>query len=849
MTASPHDEPPGARGEVIGRPENDLTRRLEALWGEGSIPQVSEIIRQESGLAPAQIAEALRVDQRNRWMMGEPTPVASYLNDFPCLHADPEAVLDLIWSEYLIREALGDSPELERYARDYPQYASLLHRQFEVHRWVEQADNTPQPAGHSSGPSDPTPPNRPLPAAQPRGHLSTNSDTPSFRLPGYDVLGVIGQGGMGIVYKARQVSLDRIVALKVLSPAFAIPERLARFRNEAAIVAKLSNIHIVSIYDVIVADCGPVLVMPYVEGRDLAQILADRGVVRRGETSEGRHPSSTLADREFTGFILAILDQLVAAVAAIHRLSILHRDIKPSNVLVDGQGRAWLADFGLARLADGPAHTGLGTLLGTPGYMSPEQWCGAGDIDGRADLFGLGATLYEALTLGLPYGRRPITSHAQRPARISAGRPWLSADADAVVFKALELDRADRYTTADELERDWRRFRSGLLPEARRAGIVRRLIRRARRHPWGTSNLLIGVALLGALGLGLWRTPTSAKPDPAAPRQVKLETRPPGARAILVPLDPDDGLPHPERAIETPKATRTPLAIRVPPGDYFVEVELPDGRFHQVYRHIPEPGGIRPGSYLHQRWMEEDGSGAIVVPTIEIPPRGIEAGMTTFGESVSSVYGGQTPGEIRPVKVAAFHLDTTEVTVAQYGRFQALPPEISRRDPRPTDAVCYVTFDAAMDCAEKMGKRLPNELEYLAAATAYGSQKYPWGKEPGPLYEDPWDFGSAGQPAFDHTSTTPPVFGLCTNVEEWNVSWITSDPRVFRDILPPDFREGRGVRGGPFNLVERKIVDDKSELGPQFRHSIDRRRSYPGLGFRCARSVKPLFLRPLSSGG
>jgi serine/threonine protein kinase len=130
-----------------------------------------------------------------------------------------------------------------------------------------------------------------------------------------------------------------------------------------------------------------------------------------------------------------VLDQVVEAVAVLHRAGVLHRDVKPSNVLVDGRGHVQISDFGLARLGEEAALTSPGHELGTPGFMSPEQWAGKLDVDARADLFGLGATLYQALTLEAPFGKARLTTDDPPPAPITALQPLLPADFDAVVSK------------------------------------------------------------------------------------------------------------------------------------------------------------------------------------------------------------------------------------------------------------------------------------------------------------------------------------------------------------------------------------------------------------------------------
>src|SRR5207253_3253238 len=199
----------------------------------------------------------------------------------------------------------------------------------------------------------------------------------------------------------------------------------------------------------------------------------------------------TLDDRAYLGKMLPLLDQVVDAVTAIHQAQVLHRDIKPSNVLVDQQGEAWLSDFGLARLEKVGAGTSPGVAVGTRGYMSPEQTRGE-EIDARADLFALGVTIYQALTLHLPYPREVTPESPEPPSR---SQPLLAGDFDAVLLKVLAADRDKRYGSSVEFRDDWRSVRQGLLPKAVPAGPVQRLARRVRRHPWTVAAGVAAVAL------------------------------------------------------------------------------------------------------------------------------------------------------------------------------------------------------------------------------------------------------------------------------------------------------------------------------------------------------------------
>jgi serine/threonine protein kinase len=655
-------------------------------------------------------------------------------------------------------------------------------------------------------------------------------------IPGFELGGILGRGGMGIVYRARQLSLQREVALKVLPPALAAdPHRLERFRNEAAVAASLIDSHILPVYDVQEIQGAPILVMPLIEGADLAKIIRDRLSIRMGQPLAEPHPWAVLDDRHYLEHVLPLLDQMVDAVAVIHEAGVLHRDLKPSNVLVDGHGNLWLTDFGLARLELQGVGTLPGQAMGTPGYMPPEQARGDEDIDFRADLFSLGATLYKVLTLEMPYGERCEKGGSITPIAPSKLQPLLSKDFDAVLLKALEWPREQRYFSSREFQQDWRRVRQGLLPRARRLGRIKRLARWTRRHFKETAALIMIALLLGVVGFFM-----SRPNDATVYRTVNLTTEPEGARVCLVPLDQETGFPKPEETIY-PKITR----FKVPVGEYLVTAKWPDGRFHEVYRFVPRPNEIREG-YTHGIGTEKT-DGTVDLPKIVIPPMDVWDDMVRFPGGPFKMGSNQLHSlPEHDVTIDAFYLDITEVTVKNYREQKELPEKFKNNPPPDNYPVTMVTFDHALDYAERVGKRLPTEAEYEFAATNGGKTVFPWGDNAAMIVA--WPFGPVGQPLFDRTMTDPPVYGLYSNVLEWTFSRPFPYPgappatiEFYRSIR----EDARVVRGGHSDIAEGKLPANLTFLrrGPRQRPAYVHSIANPAIGFRCAISVEPRFLK------
>ena len=323
----------------------------------------------------------------------------------------------------------------------------------------------------------------------------------------------VGRGGMGVVYEAVQVSLDRRVALKVLPNAAVLsPRHLRRFQVEAQAAASLHHPHIVPVFATGSADGIPFYAMQFIDGCDLARILrelrdgGDTDIPRAADLETSSLASFSSLDCSFAVSAAKIARQAALALEHAHSNDVLHRDIKPSNLLIDETGQLWITDFGLARIRGNLDLTNTGDALGTPRYMSPEQaQTTRTPLDGRTDIYSVGATLYELLTLRpafpgddrLDVLRRIIEQEPTPPRKIN---PTIPVDLETIVLKAMAKARADRYATAADLAADLGRFLDNRPISARRANLVDRAAKWTRRH----RRLVAGTAawmFLLALGL------------------------------------------------------------------------------------------------------------------------------------------------------------------------------------------------------------------------------------------------------------------------------------------------------------------------------------------------------------
>ncbi len=319
-------------------------------------------------------------------------------------------------------------------------------------------------------------------------HIPPTEMPPPDRFGDYELIAEVARGGMGVVYRARQVTLGRVVALKmILAGRLANADDVARFRAEAEAAARLQHPNIVAIFDVGEVEGQQFFTMEFIEGVSLARKLA-------GGPLPGRLAATYLR-------------KIAQAVHHAHRQGVLHRDLKPSNILLDLADEPHVTDFGLAkRLGGDSGQTRTGTVLGTPSYMSPEQAQGRRDIGPASDIYSLGAILYELLTGRPPFqadtpldtAMQVIHNEAAPPRLLN---PQIDHDLETICLKCLQKDPAQRYESAEALAADLQRYLDGDTISARSFNVLDRIARSLERsqhdlHFSAWSGMLLWMACI-----------------------------------------------------------------------------------------------------------------------------------------------------------------------------------------------------------------------------------------------------------------------------------------------------------------------------------------------------------------
>jgi serine/threonine-protein kinase len=425
----------------------------------------------------APLASALVIDRacarfEQAWRSGQALRIEALLEEFAGTAADRSRLFaELLALELELRFGAGECPSIETYLRQFPDLGDIVERAFEDATAAVGAE--PSRRGEAGSPA-------------PR------------RFGDYELLGELARGGMGVVYRARQVSLDRVVALKmILSGQFASEAEIRRFRLEAGAAAHLDHPNIVPIFEV---------------GRHQGHAFFSMKLITGGNLS--RHLGHYLHDPQATARMMATVARTIDHA---HRKGMVHRDLKPTNILIDESGQPLIADFGLVKRAGaGSSLTSSGVLLGTPGYMAPEQVSGD-EASPSADIYSLGAILYQCLTGRPPFRGGTVAEtlaqvleHDPVPPRKL--RPSIPRELEYICLKCLEKVPAKRYRSAAALAADLERFLQGEEVHVGQVSLASRLARWARSDPEFACRL-VGQGLL----LGLTQVNFLIIPNPDVP--------------------------------------------------------------------------------------------------------------------------------------------------------------------------------------------------------------------------------------------------------------------------------------------------------------------------------------------
>ena len=463
----------------------------------------------------------------DRWGRGERVPSEDFLGRWEG-PVGLDEIMEVIYTEYLIREEAREDP-LGDLAGRFPEQADRLRRQVAMHRSLEFGTDGGDPAGFGDGP------------VVPGAASEERWPTPL----GYVIRRILGRGGMGVVYEALQVRLNRVVALKMIrAGVHASAEDRSRFVAEAEAIARLRHPNIVQIHALGDCEGQPYFEMEYVDGGSLAD--------RLDGTPRPPRDASTL------------VETTARAIHEAHRRGVVHRDLKPSNILLMADGSPKIVDFGLAKLIGSDSGlTRTDSVLGSPAYMAPEQATGqAARVGPAADVYALGAIFYEMLT-----GRQPFVAgtaletleqvRGAEPIPPSRFRPSLPRDLETICLRCLAKDPARRFATAEALADDLGRWARGEPILTRPTGLMERAYRWSGRNR-AVAALVASIAVMsigGTTGMAvLWRR-ARAEAARSASANVELARISAGVildrgQALAEAGDVGRGLPFMARAVQ-----------------------------------------------------------------------------------------------------------------------------------------------------------------------------------------------------------------------------------------------------------------------------------------------------------
>lgn len=413
---------------------DSLSAQFSTMWCHAEKPDLRTFLAAVGNITAEQLSQVLCVDQRERWMRGERPETEYYINIYRSSEHSSDYEVDILYNEFLVRRDIGMAPTVDEYRDRFPE----LVEQLQVQVNLRDAMGTAISGGVSSGRKVAT------------GLSSPIRWTPP---PGYEILGELGRGSMGIVYKAHQISLQRPVAIKVIAADRAAEAGiLARFQRERFLLAQLGHPNVVAAYDAGESGGLQYFVMEFVDGVSFATLMKQLGTPPVLEACE-------------------LARQAAVGLEHIHEHGLVHRDIKPSNLLLTPNGTVKLIDLSLARWEQGsaPSQTIITNLqtLGTFDYIAPEQCEDSHSVDIRADIYSLGCTFYELLSGRPPFASfgsvlMKIRAHALEPITpIQQLRADVPAQLGAILERMVAKDRDNRFSTPAEVSTALQPFATG----------------------------------------------------------------------------------------------------------------------------------------------------------------------------------------------------------------------------------------------------------------------------------------------------------------------------------------------------------------------------------------------------